>query len=941
MKKLLFILSLFISTAALAQVPLAGYVTTIGPADTYPVTLDSLQAGGYTTTYNYTTRNAITPARRKIGMMVQYSSNKDSTFTLVGGIANANWVYIGSGNFIKNTTTPQTADFNITGSGYVGGAFTAETASNFILLGDHSSNSAILDIAPPAQTVVGRASNGTVSGRLTLNPNQVYIGIENDANGTNQGINFSPYGPPFVNDRFFSKGLINSGDYEANFTARSLITKRYADSLHTTAVLKAGDTMTGQLNLPTIKVGTHALNPGAGSGAFNDIGLTSATTDRSTQIFYIDSASVSKPRWAWSRETQSNGYDLRLLRYGASGLSSDYTSALEYSYLTGSAKFKAPIFNTNTNTGALTDSGVVKKSSGEFARIAPMSTILGSYVPYSLASGPVNLNAQNLTNVGNLAISGTGIFGSGSTGVIPHPYKFTEANTSSVAGVISIQNLSTNGYSAITGYDNLGNYKYSTGHSNASNFAYFDFAGDKFQIGNSGSEKFRVAPTFLFSTVPLGINTTTPLANIHVNTNNITTNGALFIGDNTNTGSLISFQGRAWVGYDSNNNAIFSSGSAKTLSLNVNGATAAASTTALFITSAGLIGIGGQSSTLPPTHTLTFGSTSTGIANYLTVDQTTNFERVRTFWNSNVYTILTEAGGSGTPRTIAIGGTNKLTIDNNANLTTAGVSNFFGSGATSGVIGVGGTVSTIATSSTIGRIFNVAAGTITRSADAGTIAHSVTSSIGIPTLAAGAASTYTNASTLYVAGAPVASTNVTITNPYSLYVNGGNSFFGGSVTATSFSGAGTGLTGTASALNIGGNAATVTNGVYTNVSNTLTGATPLLISSSSTGTAPFRSINSNASGSAATFGGGDATHAVIDIRSAAGAGAALIYGDGSAIFNAPVKAGGYTVATLPTGVVGQMTYVTDALAPSYLVTIVGGGSIVTPVFYNGTTWVAH
>lgn len=50
---------------------------------------------------------------------------------------------------------------------------------------------------------------------------------------------------------------------------------------------------------------------------------------------------------------------------------------------------------------------------------------------------------------------------------------------------------------------------------------------------------------------------------------------------------------------------------------------------------------------------------------------------------------------------------------------------------------------------------------------------------------------------------------------------------------------------------------------------------------------------------------------------------------------------GYTVATLPTGIIGAMAYVTDALAPSYMATVVGGGSVVIPVFYNGTNWVAH
>ena len=48
---------------------------------------------------------------------------------------------------------------------------------------------------------------------------------------------------------------------------------------------------------------------------------------------------------------------------------------------------------------------------------------------------------------------------------------------------------------------------------------------------------------------------------------------------------------------------------------------------------------------------------------------------------------------------------------------------------------------------------------------------------------------------------------------------------------------------------------------------------------------------------------------------------------------------GYTVATLPAGTQGDKAFVTDALAPTYLVTVVGGGAVVTEVFYNGTNWV--
>jgi hypothetical protein len=49
----------------------------------------------------------------------------------------------------------------------------------------------------------------------------------------------------------------------------------------------------------------------------------------------------------------------------------------------------------------------------------------------------------------------------------------------------------------------------------------------------------------------------------------------------------------------------------------------------------------------------------------------------------------------------------------------------------------------------------------------------------------------------------------------------------------------------------------------------------------------------------------------------------------------------YTVATLPAGTQGDTAYVTDAVTPTYLGALTGGGSVVCPVFYNGTIWVSH
>jgi len=51
----------------------------------------------------------------------------------------------------------------------------------------------------------------------------------------------------------------------------------------------------------------------------------------------------------------------------------------------------------------------------------------------------------------------------------------------------------------------------------------------------------------------------------------------------------------------------------------------------------------------------------------------------------------------------------------------------------------------------------------------------------------------------------------------------------------------------------------------------------------------------------------------------------------------------YTVATLPTPSSSVVAYatVTDALTPVYMATVVGGGTVVTPVFWNKSSWVCH
>ena len=60
----------------------------------------------------------------------------------------------------------------------------------------------------------------------------------------------------------------------------------------------------------------------------------------------------------------------------------------------------------------------------------------------------------------------------------------------------------------------------------------------------------------------------------------------------------------------------------------------------------------------------------------------------------------------------------------------------------------------------------------------------------------------------------------------------------------------------------------------------------------------------------------------------------------NASFVGTLRMASYTVATLPVaGTIGRRAIVTNALAPTFLASVVGGGAIVVPVYDNGTAWV--
>jgi hypothetical protein len=91
----------------------------------------------------------------------------------------------------------------------------------------------------------------------------------------------------------------------------------------------------------------------------------------------------------------------------------------------------------------------------------------------------------------------------------------------------------------------------------------------------------------------------------------------------------------------------------------------------------------------------------------------------------------------------------------------------------------------------VGAQLSVAGAVITDTSSSGTVSRVVVNSIAASALAASSTTTYTAAASLFVAGAPTANTNVTITNAYAIYTAGGRINFQGLPTSSAGLQAGT------------------------------------------------------------------------------------------------------------------------------------------------------
>ena len=227
----------------------------------------------------------------------------------------------------------------------------------------------------------------------------------------------------------------------------------------------------------------------------------------------------------------------------------------------------------------------------------------------------------------------------------------------------------------------------------------------------------------------------------------------------------------------------------------------------------------------------------------------------------------------------------------------------------------GGTAVSTAAWTTNGIGLIQSATTYTDTTSTGTVASVYVNKFGVQTVVASSAVTFTNLYGTYF-NTPAAGTNVTTVNRYgigtdTLYCALSSAFISGQML----------------------------------VSSTLAAVGPLSLTGPTTTTTALFATSATASGSTKTVNIGTAglsgSTTNITIGSSVSGATSTTTLNGSTVATGTIQLAAYTVATLPTaGTAGRRAYVTDALAPTFLGTLTGGGTAKTPVFDNGTAWVA-
>jgi hypothetical protein len=148
-------------------------------------------------------------------------------------------------------------------------------------------------------------------------------------------------------------------------------------------------------------------------------------------------------------------------------------------------------------------------------------------------------------------------------------------------------------------------------------------------------------------------------------------------------------------------------------------------------------------------------------------------------WNGSDFVKVSNSGGSFTTQDLTVTG-NTILGDAITDTTTLNAQTRFQSRAILGYANMTGPASTSLSTTAPAFLYSGATTYTVSDVSGGTQAFAPVISLGQATIAnATTATTYTDAATLYIAGAPSAGTNITLTNPYALYIAAGNVYLGG------------------------------------------------------------------------------------------------------------------------------------------------------------------
>lgn len=237
------------------SISLSGYIAPTATEDTYAVTDETYNRGGYRTVATIAERNAITSDRRKEGMLVKVLADT-KFYTLTGGILDANWVEQvmggsgGSSTFLGLTDTPSAytgqalkgVRVNATATALefadlaAGGTVTSVTSANGALTVTTGTTTPVLTVVSAPKLTTSRSINGIAfdgTADITV------------ADSTKVVANAAITAATKTKVTYDAKGLVTSGADATTADIADSTNKRYVTDAQLTVIGNTSNTNTG------------------------------------------------------------------------------------------------------------------------------------------------------------------------------------------------------------------------------------------------------------------------------------------------------------------------------------------------------------------------------------------------------------------------------------------------------------------------------------------------------------------------------------------------------------------------------------------------------------------------------------------------------------------------------------------------------------------------